>query len=116
MIFLVFEGQQKIKISLHFPKTLPCVYPNHYSLFEKYDILLSDSFTFAVSHQKKSKTLLEPLPMNQETAISPPVPTLEGSNCNLNSPGCWVFGKMSSLCHQNTMPCDRDQQDSLCSL
>lgn len=66
---LVFEGQQKIKTSLHFPKTLPCVCPDRYALFEKCDILLSDSFTFAVSHQKESGKLLEPLPMNQEVAF-----------------------------------------------
>lgn len=70
MIFLVFERQQqqqkKTKISLHFPKILPCVCPNSYALFEKFDILLSDSFTFAVSYQKEPEKLLEALPMNQE--------------------------------------------------
>ena len=70
MILLVFKDKRKkIKISLHFPKTLPCVCPNPYALFEKCDILLSDSFTFAVSHQKESEELLEPLPRNREVAF-----------------------------------------------
>lgn len=69
MIFLVFEGKQKITIRLHFPKTLPCVCLNPYALFKKCDRLLSDSFTFAVSHQTESGELLEPLPMNQEVAF-----------------------------------------------
>lgn len=69
MILLVFKYKKKIKISLYFPKTLPCVCPNPYALFEKCDIPLSDSFTFTVSYQKESEKLLELLCMNQEVAF-----------------------------------------------